>query len=48
MTRLQSSVDLGDFFAGLIKAPFMALVICLIAAVEGLEVEGSAELLVGG
>ncbi|MGO9135419.1 MAG: MlaE family ABC transporter permease [Methylovirgula sp.] len=43
MTRLQSSVDLGDFFAGLIKAPFMALVICLIAAVEGLAVEGSAE-----
>jgi phospholipid/cholesterol/gamma-HCH transport system permease protein len=43
MTRLQNSVDLSDFFVGLIKAPFMALVICLIASVEGLEVEGSAE-----
>jgi len=43
MSRLQSSVDLSDFFVGLIKAPFMALVIGLIASVEGLEVEGSAE-----
>src|SRR5579863_685280 len=43
MTRLQNSVDLSDFFVGLIKAPFMALVISLIASVEGLEVEGSAE-----
>ncbi len=43
MTRLQNSVDLSDFFVGIIKAPFMALVICLIASVEGLAVEGSAE-----
>ncbi len=43
MTRLQNSVELSDFFVGLIKAPFMALVICLIASVEGLAVEGSAE-----
>jgi phospholipid/cholesterol/gamma-HCH transport system permease protein len=43
MTRLQNSVELSDFFVGLIKAPFMALVIGLIASVEGLAVEGSAE-----
>ena len=30
---------------GLIKAPFMALIIGIIATIEGLEVEGSAELL---
>ena len=30
---------------GLIKAPFMAVVIGLIAATEGMEVRGSAELL---
>ena len=40
---LQNSVDLSDFFTGLIKAPFMALVIGLIACVEGLAVAGSAE-----
>jgi phospholipid/cholesterol/gamma-HCH transport system permease protein len=43
LSRLQTSVDLGDFWVGFIKAPFMALVICLIASVEGLAVEGSAE-----
>jgi phospholipid/cholesterol/gamma-HCH transport system permease protein len=43
MTRLQNSVELSDLFVGLIKAPFMALVIGLIASVEGLAVEGSAE-----
>ncbi|HEY1736657.1 MAG TPA: ABC transporter permease [Methylovirgula sp.] len=43
LARLQNSVDLNDFFVGLIKAPFMALVIGLIASVEGLEVQGSAE-----
>ncbi len=43
MTRLQNSIELSDFFVGLIKAPFMALVIGLIASVEGLAVEGSAK-----
>ena len=43
MSRLQNSVDLSDFFVGLIKAPFMALVIGLIAATEGFNVAGSAE-----
>lgn len=43
MVRLQNAVALSDLWVGLIKAPFMALVIGLIAAIEGLAVEGSAE-----
>jgi phospholipid/cholesterol/gamma-HCH transport system permease protein len=43
MTLLQSKVSLHTFLSGLIKAPFMALVIGIIACVEGLAVEGSAE-----
>ena len=41
--RLQAAISLQTFAVGLIKAPFMALVIGLIAAVEGLNVQGSAE-----
>ena len=41
--RLQSAIALHTFLVGLIKAPFMALVIGLIASVEGFAVEGSAE-----
>jgi phospholipid/cholesterol/gamma-HCH transport system permease protein len=41
--RLRSAVDLGTVFAGLIKAPFMAMIIGIIASVEGLKVGGSAE-----
>ncbi|MEZ5781354.1 MAG: ABC transporter permease [Rhizobiaceae bacterium] len=41
--RLRASIDLGTIFAGLIKAPFMALIIGTIASVEGLKVGGSAE-----
>ena len=41
--RLQSAIGPSTFAVGLIKAPFMALVIGLIAAVEGLNVQGSAE-----
>ena len=33
---------------GIIKAPFMALIIGIMAAVEGLKVEGSAESLGAG
>ena len=40
---MQVVVYPSTFAVGLIKAPFMALVIGLIAAVEGLKVEGSAE-----
>lgn len=41
--RLKVAIDLSTIFAGLIKAPFMALIIGIIAAVEGLKVGGSAE-----
>jgi phospholipid/cholesterol/gamma-HCH transport system permease protein len=43
MQRLQASIGMNTFLVGLIKAPFMALVIGLIACLEGLKVEGSAE-----
>jgi phospholipid/cholesterol/gamma-HCH transport system permease protein len=43
LTRLQGAISLHTFFVGLIKAPFMALVIGLIASIEGLRVGGSAE-----
>ena len=41
--RLQNAVDLHTFLVGLIKAPFMALAIGLIATIEGFAVQGSAE-----
>lgn len=41
--RLRAGIDLSTVFAGLIKAPFMALIIGIIASVEGMKVEGSAE-----
>ena len=43
LARLQAVISPSTFAVGLIKAPFMALVVGLIAAVEGLKVEGSAE-----
>ncbi len=43
ISRLQGSIGLNTFLVGMIKAPFMALVIGLIACVEGLAVKGSAE-----
>ncbi len=43
LTRLQSAIALNTFAVGLIKAPFMALVIGLNACVEGFAVGGSAE-----
>ncbi|WP_294532405.1 ABC transporter permease [uncultured Rhodoblastus sp.] len=41
--RLQDAIGLNTFLVGLIKAPFMALVIAIIASIEGFKVEGSAE-----
>jgi phospholipid/cholesterol/gamma-HCH transport system permease protein len=41
--RLQNAVGLHTFLVGMIKAPFMAIVIGLIATMEGMGVEGSAE-----
>jgi phospholipid/cholesterol/gamma-HCH transport system permease protein len=43
LSRLQVAIGVNTFLVGLIKAPFMALVIGLIAAVEGFRVRGSAE-----
>ena len=43
MTLLQSAIGLHTFLSGLIKAPFMALIIGLVSCVEGLAVSGSAE-----
>ncbi len=40
---LRSAVEINTFMVGLIKAPFMALVIGMIACLEGLQVKGSAE-----
>ena len=41
--RLRVAIDLTSIFSGLIKAPFMALIIGIIGAVEGMKVGGSAE-----
>jgi phospholipid/cholesterol/gamma-HCH transport system permease protein len=41
--RLQEVISVGHLEVGLIKAPFMALVIGLVACSEGLQVGGSAE-----
>jgi phospholipid/cholesterol/gamma-HCH transport system permease protein len=43
LARLKEAIDLTSFTVGMVKAPFMAIVIGVIAAIEGLEVEGSAE-----
>jgi phospholipid/cholesterol/gamma-HCH transport system permease protein len=41
--RLQQAVGVNTFMVGIIKAPFMALIIGLIATAEGFAVGGSAE-----
>jgi phospholipid/cholesterol/gamma-HCH transport system permease protein len=43
IARLQNAILTETFLVGIIKAPFMAIVIGLIAATEGMEVRGSAE-----
>ena len=43
IARLHDAIGLNTFEVGLIKAPFMALVIGLIASIEGFAVLGSAE-----
>jgi phospholipid/cholesterol/gamma-HCH transport system permease protein len=43
LTRLREAVTSTTFEVGMIKAPFMALVIGIVACVEGLQVQGSAE-----
>ena len=41
LARLREAIWLPTFEVGLIKAPFMALVIGLVACAEGFEVDGS-------
>lgn len=43
MNRLQEAIGLNTFEVGMIKAPFMAAIIGLIACMEGMRVGGSAE-----
>ena len=43
LSRLQGAIGVNTFVVGLVKAPFMALVIGVIACIEGFAVSGSAE-----
>jgi phospholipid/cholesterol/gamma-HCH transport system permease protein len=43
LARLRSTIDVRTFLVGIIKAPFMAIVIGVIASNEGMAVAGSAE-----
>jgi phospholipid/cholesterol/gamma-HCH transport system permease protein len=43
LERLRGAIGMNTFLVGIIKAPFMALVIGVIASIEGLAVKGSAE-----
>jgi phospholipid/cholesterol/gamma-HCH transport system permease protein len=41
--RLRDAISRSTFEVGMIKAPFMAMVIGVVACVQGFEVKGSAE-----
>lgn len=43
LSRLQDAIVTSTYLAGLIKAPFMAMIIGIMASVEGMKVKGSAE-----
>ena len=43
VARLKEAISITHFKVGLIKAPFMALIIGVVACTEGLKVAGSAE-----
>jgi phospholipid/cholesterol/gamma-HCH transport system permease protein len=43
LDRLRDAISMTSFKVGMIKAPFMALAIGLVACTEGLRVKGSAE-----
>jgi phospholipid/cholesterol/gamma-HCH transport system permease protein len=43
LSRIQNVIGVNTFVVGMVKAPFMALVIGVIACVEGMAVAGSAE-----
>jgi len=43
LDKLQEAASMQHFMAGMIKAPFAAIIIGLVGCLEGLRVEGSAE-----
>ena len=43
LSRLREAISISHFTVGIIKAPFMAFIIGIIACVEGAAVQGSAE-----
>lgn len=43
LQRLNESVDMSTVISGMAKAPFMALIITIVSALEGMKVGGSAE-----
>ncbi|HLH50841.1 MAG TPA: ABC transporter permease, partial [Roseiarcus sp.] len=43
ISRLREAVSISDFEVGMVKSPFMALIIGVVACTEGLKVKGSAE-----
>ena len=43
LARLREAITIDHFEVGMYKAPFMAFIIGIVATVEGLSVEGSAE-----
>jgi len=43
ITRLKEAISVTHFEVGMIKAPFMALVIGIVACAQGFQVKGSAE-----
>ena len=43
LVRLKEAISINHFTVGMVKAPFMALVIGIVACSEGLRVKGSAE-----
>jgi phospholipid/cholesterol/gamma-HCH transport system permease protein len=43
IARLRDAISVTHFKVGMIKAPFMALVIGIVACMEGFAVKGSAE-----
>jgi len=43
LQRLNEAVDMSSVVSGMAKAPFMALIIAIVASLEGMKVGGSAE-----
>ena len=43
IAQLSQAIDITTITAGIVKAPFMALIIGIVASLEGLQVGGSAE-----